>query len=48
MLWDIVRGEEGRWHIVVKRHGGDLRVVSTPGDTRFQVRLPLAEPPSPG
>jgi signal transduction histidine kinase len=27
--------------IVVNRHGGDLRVVSTPGDTRFQVRLPL-------
>ena len=27
--------------IVVGRHGGDIRVVSEPGDTRFQVRLPL-------
>jgi signal transduction histidine kinase len=35
------------WRIVVNRHGGDLRVVSTPGDTRFQVRLPLAPPPTP-
>jgi signal transduction histidine kinase len=32
------------WRIVVKRHGGDLRVVSVPGDTRFEVRLPLTEP----
>ena len=31
------------WRVVVKRHGGDLRVVSTPGDTRFQVLLPLSE-----
>ena len=30
------------WRIVVNRHGGDLRVVSSPGDTRFQVRLPLS------
>ncbi len=29
------------FRIVVNRHGGDLRVVSEPGDTRFQVRLPL-------
>jgi signal transduction histidine kinase len=29
------------WRIVVNRHGGDLRVVSSPGDTRFQVRLPI-------
>ncbi len=29
------------YRIVVGRHGGDLRVVSEPGDTRFQVRLPL-------
>jgi signal transduction histidine kinase len=29
------------WRIVVNRHGGDLRVESKPGDTRFQVRLPL-------
>jgi signal transduction histidine kinase len=32
------------WKIVVNRHGGDLRVVSSPGDTRFQVRLPLNSP----
>ena len=32
------------WRIVVKRHGGDLRVISQPGDTRFEVRLPLSEP----
>ncbi|WP_336923435.1 ATP-binding protein [Aquipuribacter sp. SD81] len=29
------------FRIVVNRHGGDLRVESEPGDTRFQVRLPL-------
>jgi signal transduction histidine kinase len=29
------------WRIVVGRHGGDIRVDSEPGDTRFQVRLPL-------
>lgn len=29
------------WRIVVNKHHGDLRVQSTPGDTRFQVRLPL-------
>jgi signal transduction histidine kinase len=33
------------YRIVVQRHRGDLRVRSTPGDTRFQVRLPLREPP---
>ncbi|HEU4754981.1 MAG TPA: ATP-binding protein, partial [Armatimonadota bacterium] len=27
--------------IVVGRHKGDLRVLSQPGDTRFQVRLPI-------
>ncbi|WP_433253770.1 ATP-binding protein [Streptosporangium sp. CA-135522] len=31
------------FRIVAGRHGGDLRVESVPGDTRFQVRLPLAE-----
>jgi signal transduction histidine kinase len=35
-------GLDVSWRIVVNRHGGDLRVVSEPGDTRFQVRLPLA------
>ncbi|MFC5381320.1 ATP-binding protein [Aquipuribacter nitratireducens] len=29
------------FRIVVNRHAGDLRVVGGPGDTRFQVRLPL-------
>ena len=33
------------YRVVTQRHGGDLRVVSRPGDTRFQVRLPLSEPP---
>ncbi|GAA2262642.1 MULTISPECIES: ATP-binding protein [Kitasatospora] len=34
------------WRIIVNRHGGDLRLQSAPGDTRFQVRLPIspAEP----
>jgi len=31
------------WRIVVGRHRGDIRVESVPGDTRFQVRLPLQE-----
>jgi signal transduction histidine kinase len=35
------------WRIVVTKHHGDLRVVSVPGDTRFQVRLPLPVPPPP-
>jgi signal transduction histidine kinase len=34
------------WRIVVQRHGGDLRVDSTPGDTRFQVLLPMGGPHS--
>ncbi len=36
------------YRVVTQRHGGDLRVVSEPGDTRFQVRLPVREPPSVG
>jgi signal transduction histidine kinase len=36
-------GLDVSWRIVVKRHGGDLRVTSQPGDTRFQVLLPLTE-----
>jgi signal transduction histidine kinase len=36
-------GLDVSWRIVVNRHGGDLRVVSRPGDTRLQVRLPLRE-----
>ena len=31
------------WRIVIERHHGDLRVESQPGDTRFQVLLPLTE-----
>lgn len=27
--------------IVVQRHGGELQVISQPGDTRFVIRLPL-------
>lgn len=29
------------WRIIVNKHQGDLRFHSSPGDTRFQVRLPL-------
>ena len=32
-------------NIVVKKHRGDLRVESVPGDTRFIVLLPLEMPP---
>ncbi|TDV47823.1 ATP-binding protein [Actinophytocola oryzae] len=34
-------GLDVSYRVVVNRHGGDLRVVSEPGDTHFQVRLPL-------
>jgi signal transduction histidine kinase len=34
------------WRIVVQRHKGDLRVTSAPGDTRFQVLLPMGGPPT--
>lgn len=37
-------GLDVSYRIVVGRHGGDLRVVSRPGDTRFHVRLPLDGP----
>jgi len=33
------------YRIIVQRHRGDLRVVSQPGDTRFQVLLPITEEP---
>jgi signal transduction histidine kinase len=33
------------WNIVVKKHRGDLRVESVPGDTRFIVLLPLEMAP---
>ena len=29
------------WRIVVNKHHGDVSVESVPGDTRFQVRLPI-------
>ena len=32
------------YRIVVRRHHGDLRVESVPGDTRFRVWLPLTAP----
>ncbi|KUN05851.1 histidine kinase [Streptomyces yokosukanensis] len=34
------------WRIVVNKHHGTLRVQSVPGDTRFQVLLPLTADPS--
>ena len=37
-------GLDVSYRIVVGRHGGDIRIVSKPGDTRFQVRLPMDEP----
>jgi nitrogen-specific signal transduction histidine kinase len=30
--------------VVVNRHRGDIQVQSRPGDTRFQILLPLQEP----
>jgi signal transduction histidine kinase len=34
------------YRVITQRHGGDLRVISEPGDTRFQVRLPVRAPAS--
>ncbi|MFJ4690665.1 ATP-binding protein [Streptomyces sp. NPDC088766] len=34
------------WRIVVNKHHGSLQVESAPGDTRFQVLLPLTAPPA--
>ncbi|MEU4557056.1 ATP-binding protein [Actinoplanes sp. NPDC023936] len=34
------------YRIVVNGHGGDISVDTQPGDTKFLVRLPLAEPAS--
>jgi signal transduction histidine kinase len=36
------------WRIVVNKHHGDLRVQSRPGDTRFQVLLPVTQSPLDG
>jgi signal transduction histidine kinase len=33
---------------IVRKHGGTIQVRSKPGDTRFQVRLPWADPAVPG
>jgi signal transduction histidine kinase len=41
-------GLDVSYRIVVGRHGGDIRIVSKPGDTRFQVRLPIGEPAGQG
>ena len=32
------------YRVVTGKHGGDIQVHSHPGDTRFEVRLPLVEP----
>jgi signal transduction histidine kinase len=42
-------GLDVSYRVITNRHGGDLRVESQPGDTHFQVRLPLhaPEPPRP-
>jgi signal transduction histidine kinase len=34
-------GLDVSYRVITSRHGGDLRVVSKPGDTHFQVRLPF-------
>lgn len=39
-------GLDTAYRIVVTRHHGDIRVFSEPGDTCFQVRLPIAGPAS--
>jgi signal transduction histidine kinase len=36
-------GLDVSYRVIVSRHHGDIAVVSSPGDTRFQVRLPIAE-----
>jgi signal transduction histidine kinase len=36
-------GLEATYRIVVRRHHGDIRVESEPGDTRFQVLLPIEQ-----
>ncbi|MCO1656702.1 ATP-binding protein [Pseudonocardia humida] len=36
-------GLDVSYRVVVARHHGDIQVVTEPGNTRFQVRLPIAE-----
>ncbi len=38
-------GLDTAYRVVVRLYGGDLRVASEPGDTRFTVRLPVGMPP---
>jgi signal transduction histidine kinase len=40
-------GLEISYRIVARRHHGDIRVESEPGDTRFQVLLPIDQPAAP-
>jgi signal transduction histidine kinase len=40
-------GLDVSYRIVVGRHGGDIHVVSEPGETRFEVRLPVDGPGDP-
>jgi signal transduction histidine kinase len=37
-------GLDVSYRIVVGRHGGDIHVISEPGETRFEVRLPVDGP----
>jgi signal transduction histidine kinase len=37
-------GLDVSYRIIVGRHGGDIHVVSEPGETRFEVRLPVDGP----
>ncbi len=37
-------GLDVSYRVVVGRHGGDIHVVSEPGATRFEVRLPVSGP----
>ena len=36
-------GLDVSYRVIVSRHHGDISVVSEPGNTRFQIRLPIAE-----
>ncbi len=36
------------WRIVVNKHHGDISLESSPGDTRFRVRLPITAPEAAG
>jgi signal transduction histidine kinase len=41
-------GLDVSYRVVVGRHGGDIHVVSRPGETRFEVRLPVEGPDGAG